>query len=54
MSRVINCVFQRTLHDLLEINGPLEEPLLVKFTRQILSAVDFLHTHNVIHGDIRG
>lgn len=54
LSRVIKCVFQGTLGDLLINNGPLEELLVVKFTRQLLSAVDFLHVHYVIHADIKG
>ena len=47
---------QGTLHDLVRANGPLEEPLVVKFTRQLLSAVDFLHNarNPIIHQDIKG
>ena len=54
VSRVIRCVFQGTLEDFLKINGPVEEPLVVKFTRQLLNAVDYLHTRGIIHRDIRG
>ncbi|CAH3169392.1 unnamed protein product [Porites evermanni] len=46
-----------TLEDLLRNKGPLEEPLVVKFTRQLLSAVDFLHTNgkkHIVHKDIKG
>ena len=48
---------QGTLQDLVRDNGPLEEPLVVKFTRQLLSAVDFLHTNlknPIVHQDIKG
>ena len=48
---------QGNLEDLLRNNGPLEEPLVVKFTRQLLSAVDFLHANgemSIVHKDIKG
>ena len=48
---------QGTLEDLLRNKGPLEEPFVVKFTRQLLSAVDFLHTNGkkcIVHQDIKG
>ena len=48
---------QGTLEDLLRINGPLEERLVLKFTKQLLSAVKFLHTNgkkHIIHKDIKG
>ena len=45
---------QGNLEDLLRNNGPLEEPLVVKFTRQLLSAVDFLHEKFIVHKDIKG
>ena len=48
---------QGSVKDLLKNNGPLEEPLVVEFTRQLLSAVDFLHTNGkkrIVHRDIKG
>ena len=42
---------------LLNEKGPLEEPVVQIFTRQLLDAVDFLHnnsTKRVIHKDIKG
>lgn len=48
---------QGTLEDLLKNNGPLEEPLVVKFTSQLLSAVDYLHTNgkkHIVHKDVKG
>ena len=43
--------------DWLKQEEPLQEPLVKKFTRQLLSAVNFLHTNgtkHVIHKDIKG
>lgn len=48
---------QGTVEGLLRIKGPLKEPWVVKFTRQLLSAVNFLHTNgkkHIIHKDIKG
>ena len=42
---------------LLNEKGPLKEPVVQIFTRQLLDAVDFLHnnpTKPVIHKDIKG
>lgn len=43
--------------DWLKQGEPLQEALVKKFTRQLLSAVDFLHTNgtkHVTHKDIKG
>ena len=43
--------------DWLKQGEPLQEPWVKKFTRQLLSAVNFLHTNgikHVIHKDIKG
>ena len=40
--------------DLLMHKGPIQEPLVRKFTRQILTGVDFLHNNGIIHKDIKG
>ena len=42
------------MHDLLVHKGRIEEPLVRKFTRQILTGVDFLHNKEIIHKDIKG
>ena len=42
---------------LLKKKGPLKEPVVQKFTRQLLDAVDFLHNNpikRIVHKDIRG
>ena len=41
----------------LKDKGPLKEPVVQKFTRQLLDAVAFMHnipTNPVIHKDIKG
>ncbi|CAH3169393.1 unnamed protein product [Porites evermanni] len=46
-----------SLMDWLKQGEPLQEPWVKKFTRQLLSAVNFLHTNgikHVIHKDIKG
>lgn len=40
--------------DLLISKGPIQEPLVRKFTLQILTGVDFLHNNKIIHKDIKG
>lgn len=48
---------QGSVEKLLKEKGPLEEPVVQKFTRQLLDAVAFLHnipTNPVIHKDIKG
>ena len=39
---------------LLTEKGPIEEPMVQKFTRQLLVAVAFLHNVGIIHKDIKG
>ncbi|KAJ3499938.1 hypothetical protein NLJ89_g10009 [Agrocybe chaxingu] len=40
--------------NLLQKYGAFEEPLVKNFVRQILQDLDYLHEHDIIHGDIRG
>ena len=40
--------------DLLIRKGPIQEPLVRKFTLQILTGVDVLHNKGIIHKDIKG
>ena len=42
------------MHDLAELIGGLEEEKLRMYTKQILDGVEYLHTHMVIHRDIKG
>ncbi|XP_015753640.1 PREDICTED: serine/threonine-protein kinase PAK 6-like isoform X3 [Acropora digitifera] len=39
---------------LLEEKGRIEEPMVQKFTKQLLVAVSFLHNKGIIHKDIKG
>jgi len=43
-----------SVHDLLIRKGPIQDPLVRKFTLQILTGVDFLHNNGIIHKDIKG
>ena len=42
------------MHDLAELAGGLEEEKIRMYTKQILDGVEYLHTHMVIHRDIKG
>ena len=45
------------MEKLLKKKGPIKEPVVQKFTRQLLEAVDFLHNNRIkriVHKDIRG
>lgn len=46
--------FQGNMHDLAELTGGLEEEKIRMYTKQILDGVEYLHTHMVIHRDIKG
>ena len=39
---------------LLREKGRIEEPMVQKFTKQLLVAVAFLHNNRIIHKDIKG
>lgn len=43
-----------SLNTMLTNYGPFEEPLIRNFTRQILIGVNYLHSKNIIHRDIKG
>lgn len=43
-----------SLSSMLTNYGPFEEPLIRNFTRQILIGVNYLHSKNIIHRDIKG
>jgi mitogen-activated protein kinase kinase kinase len=43
-----------SLNSMLMNYGPFEEPLIRNFTRQILIGLNYLHSRNIIHRDIKG
>eukprot|EP00667_Euglena_gracilis_P011096 EG_transcript_11318 len=47
-------VFPGSLRWVLNAYGPLEEPLIRRYTEQVLQGVAFLHSCNTVHGDIKG
>lgn len=38
----------------LKVFGPLNENLIRKFTGQILSGLYYLHSHKIVHRDVKG
>ena len=42
------------MDELLRKKGPIDEPIVRKFTMQLLVAVAFLHDNSIIHKDIKG
>lgn len=43
-----------SIHKLINDYGPLEEPVIRIYTRQILSGLAYLHSMNTVHRDIKG
>lgn len=37
------------LATVLETTGPLAEPVIAKYTRQLLRALEYIHSHHVLH-----
>ena len=44
---------ETSLHDILASSGPLLEPKLISFIRQICDAVQFCHSRGIVHLDIK-
>ncbi|GAB2283144.1 Mitogen-activated protein kinase kinase kinase 3 [Dionaea muscipula] len=43
-----------SIHKLLQQYGPLKEPVIKNYTRQILSGLAYLHSRKTVHRDIKG
>ncbi|CAM9650337.1 unnamed protein product [Discosporangium mesarthrocarpum] len=53
------CIFQEwvpggSMAGLLRLFGPFSEPIIVRYTRQILLGLQYLHSEGVAHRDIKG
>ncbi|XP_031401194.1 mitogen-activated protein kinase kinase kinase 3-like isoform X2 [Punica granatum] len=43
-----------SIHKLLQEYGPLNEPVIQNYTRQIISGLAYLHRKSVVHRDVKG
>lgn len=51
---IMELVAGRSLYDMLQSIGPFHESVTRKFTRQLLSALEYCHRLNCVHRDIKG
>ena len=47
-------IFKGSIHDKLHSDGPMQESVARKYTKQILEGVSYLHQNMIIHRDIKG
>ena len=46
-------ILKGSLWDKIQERGKLDEQLVKEYTKQILEGIDYLHSHNVIHSDLK-
>ncbi len=43
-----------SIASMLKIYGPFPEEVVIRYTKQILLGIEYLHYHGMIHRDIKG
>lgn len=42
-----------SLRSVLDEFGPLEDPVMAWYTKQVLEGLSYLHSMNIVHGDVK-